>query len=156
MQRTYAQSLSVSISLWPRGLQPANLLCPWDSLNKNSGVACHFLFQEIFPTQGSNLCLFHLLHWQVAYLLLVPPGKPGTCTEFSHSVRSDSATPWTAACQTSLSITSSRNLLKLMSTESVMPYNHLVFCHPLPLLPSIFPSIRVFSNESSVSWLNMG
>ena len=57
-------------------------------------------------------------------------------------------TPWTAACQASLSITNSRNLLKLMSTVSVMPSNHLIFCHPLLLLPSIFPSIRVFSNKS--------
>ena len=57
-------------------------------------------------------------------------------------------TPWTAACQASLSITNFRSLLKLMSTESVMPSNHLILCHPLLLLPSIFPSIRVFSNES--------
>ena len=58
------------------------------------------------------------------------------------------ATPWTAACQASLSITSSRNLFKLMSIESVMPSNHLILFRPLLLLPSIFPSIRVFSNES--------
>ena len=58
------------------------------------------------------------------------------------------ATPWTGACQTSLSITNSQSLLKLMSIESVMPSNHLILCHPLLLLPSIFPSIRVFSNES--------
>ena len=57
------------------------------------------------------------------------------------------ATPWTAARQASLSITNSRNLLKLMSIESVMPSNHLILCHPL-LLPSIFPSVRVFSNKS--------
>ena len=57
-------------------------------------------------------------------------------------------TPWTAACQASLSITNSRSLPKLMSFESVMPSNHLILCHPLLLLPSIFPSIRVFSNES--------
>ena len=56
-------------------------------------------------------------------------------------------TLWTAACQASLSITNSRNLLKVMSIESVMPSNHLMLCHSL-LLPSIFPSIRVFSNES--------
>ena len=61
---------------------------------------------------------------------------------------SDSVTPWTAACQASLSITSSRSLLKLMSIKLVMPSNHLIFCHPLLLLPSIFPSIRVFSKES--------
>ena len=58
------------------------------------------------------------------------------------------ATPWTAACQASLSITNSRNLLKLMSLELVMPSNHLILCHHLLLLPSIFPSIRVFSNKS--------
>ena len=57
-------------------------------------------------------------------------------------------TPWTAARQASLSITNSRNLLKLMSIESVMPSNHFILCHPLLLPPSIFPSIRVFSNES--------
>ena len=58
------------------------------------------------------------------------------------------ATPWTAPCQASLSIPNSRSLLKLMSIESVMPSNHLILCHPLLLQPSIFPSIRVFSNES--------
>ena len=57
-------------------------------------------------------------------------------------------TPWTAYCQAFLSITSSRNLLKLMSVESVMPSNHLILCCPLLLLPSIFLIIRVFSNES--------
>ena len=60
------------------------------------------------------------------------------------------ATPWTAACQTSLSITNSRSLLKLISIESVMPPSGLILCHPLLLLPSIFPSIRVFSNESAL------
>ena len=59
-------------------------------------------------------------------------------------------TPWTAAHQASLSITNSRQLLKLVSTESVMPSNHLILCHPLLLSPSIFPSIRVFSNESAL------
>ena len=58
------------------------------------------------------------------------------------------ATPWTAAHQASLSITNSWSLLKLMSIELVMPSNHLIFCHPLFLPPSIFPNIRVFSNES--------
>ena len=58
------------------------------------------------------------------------------------------ATPWTTARQASLSITNSQSLLKLMSIESVMPSNHLILCHPLLLLPSVFHSIRVFSNES--------
>ena len=56
-------------------------------------------------------------------------------------------TPWTAACQASLSITNSQSLLKLMSIELVMPSNYLILCHPLLLLPSTFPNIRVFSNE---------
>ena len=56
-------------------------------------------------------------------------------------------TPWTAAHQASLSISNSQSLLKLMSDELVMPSNHLFLCHPLLLLPSLFPSIRVFSNE---------
>ena len=58
------------------------------------------------------------------------------------------ATPWTVARQASLSITNSQSLLKLMSIESVIPSSHLILCCPLLLLPSIFPSIRVFSNES--------
>ena len=58
--------------------------------------------------------------------------------------------PWTAASQPSLSFTIFSSLLKLMSIESVMPSNHLILCHPLLLMPSIFPSIRVFSNESAL------
>ena len=78
--------------------------------------------------------------------------KPCLIVQFS-SVQSLSrvrlfATPWTEACQAFLSITNSRRLQKLMSIESVMPSNHLILCRPLLLLPSIFPSIRVFSNES--------
>ena len=63
---------------------------------------------------------------------------------------SNFATPWTAACQASLSITNSWRLPKLMSIELVMPSNHLILCRPLLLLPSIFPSISVFSNESAL------
>ena len=67
-------------------------------------------------------------------------------------------TPWIAACQASLSITNSQSLPKPMSIESVMPSNHLIHCHPLLLLPSIFPSTRVFSNESALHmrWPNIG
>ena len=63
---------------------------------------------------------------------------------------SNSATPWTVTCQASLSITLSLSLLKLMSIELVMPFNHLILCCSLLLLPSIFSSIRVFSNESAL------
>ena len=73
------------------------------------------------------------------------------------------ATPWTAACQASLSITNSRSLPKLISIESLMPSNHLILYHPILLLPSIFPSIRVFSKESDgqvlefhIRWSSIG
>ena len=66
---------------------------------------------------------------------------------FSHSIVSNFSIPWTAACQGSLSFTISWSLLKLMSIKAVMPSNHLILCHPLLLLLSIFPSIGVFSNE---------
>ena len=74
--------------------------------------------------------------------------------QFSCSAASDSATPSTAAHQTSLSITNSWSLLKLLSIELVMPSNHLILCCPLLLLPSIFPRIRSFSNQSvlGISW----
>ena len=70
--------------------------------------------------------------------------------QFSLSVVSDTATPWTAALQVSLSITSSQSFHKLMSIQSVMPSNHLILCRPYLFLPSIFPSIRVFSSESAL------
>ena len=70
--------------------------------------------------------------------------------QFSRSVVSDSATPWTSARQDSLPITNSQSLLKLMSIESVMPSNHLILHSPLLLLPSIFPCTRVFSSESGL------
>ena len=70
--------------------------------------------------------------------------------QFSHSVVSDSATPWISVHQESLSITTFQNTLKLMSIESVIPSNHLILCQSLLLLPSIFPSIGVFSNDSAL------
>ena len=70
--------------------------------------------------------------------------------QFSHSVMSNSTTPWTAACQASLSITNSWSSLKLISLKSVMPSSHLILCHTFLLLPPIPPSIRVFSDESTL------
>ena len=81
--------------------------------------------------------------------LAVKVGLAGS-VQFSHSVMSDSATPWTAARQASLSITNSRSFLKPTFIELVMPSNHVILCCSLLLLPSIFPSIRVFSNESAL------
>ena len=114
-------------------------------LSKNARVGCYFLLQGIFLTRDWNRvsCLSR------GFFATEPPGDP----KWLFLVQSPSrvwlfATPWTAAHQASLSITNSRSLLKLMSIKSVMPSNHLILCHPLLLLPSIFPSIRVFSNES--------
>ena len=95
-----------------------------------------------------NLLICKMDYWQ--YL----PHRIAMMIHFN-SVKSLScvrlfATPWTAACQASLSITNSRSLPKLMSIELVMPSNHLILCHPLLLLPSVFPSIRAFANESAL------
>ena len=68
----------VSDSLQPYSLEPARVLCPWDSPGNNTGVGCHFLLQGIFLTQGSSPSLLHLLHWQMYSLPLVPPGKPSS------------------------------------------------------------------------------
>ena len=82
--------------------------------------------------------------------LIAPPLSVHSFSVQSLSCVQLLVTPWTAAPQDSLSFTNSQNLLKLMSIESVMPSNHLILCHPLLLPPSIFPSIRVFSNESAL------
>ena len=139
-------------TLWIRGLQPARLLCPWDSSSKNLGVGCHLLLHEIFPTQGSNPCLLHCTCWATGEAHLpkrnesiwphrnlysdvcsglirnCPQSKKNvhrlwmdkqTATQLhnkiplrnvcvSHSVRSDSVTPWTVAHQAPLSMGFSR------------------------------------------------
>ena len=94
-----------------------------------------FLCQKVF-LKTKNRFYVYFLHF--------------SSVQFSHSVMSDSATQWTAARQASLSITNSRSPPKPMSIELVMPSNHLILCRPRLLLPSIFPSIRVFSNESAL------
>ena len=105
-----------------------------------------FLRYGSVVTSLSNKVLFQSDLWKYALydhnrLLLL----------FSHSVLSDSLQPpWTAEDKASLSFTISQSLLKLMSNESVNPSNHLILCHPLLLLPSIFPSIKAFSNKSTL------
>ena len=86
---------------------------------------------------SSNCCSWQLMGFLLTRLVVV---QLLSCVQLF-------VTPWTAACQASLSFTVSQHLLKLMSIESMMPPNHLILCHSLLLLPSIFPSIRVFSNE---------
>ena len=90
----------------------------------------------------------HLPCWVCRLRQQMAGSKLACSVQFSCLVVSDSVTPWTAACQASLSLNNSQSLLKLMSFESVMPSNHLILCHPLLFLPWIFPNIRVFSSES--------
>ena len=116
----------MSDSLWPHRQQAAKLLCPWNSPGKNTGVGSHSLLNGSQFSSVQSLSGVHLF-----------------------------ANPWIAVRQASLSITNSRSSPKLMSIESVMPSSHLILCHPLLLLPPIPPSIRVFSNESTLRmrWL---
>ena len=125
----------------------ARLLCLWNSPGQNTGVGSDFLLQGIFPIQGLNPGLLHCR--QILYHLS-HQGSP-----FIHfcSIQLLSRvrlfeTPLTAAGQASVSITNSWSSPKVMSFQSVMPSNHLILCCPPLLLPSIFPRIRVFSNES--------
>ena len=142
-------------------------------------MGCHAVLQGICPTQGSNPglpyrrqieCLPSELTGKptatIGWPLLASrkplcnkedPAQPKTNTLFvvqSLSPVRLSVTPWTAARQASPSFANSQSLLKFMSIKSVMPSNHLILCHLLLLLPSIFPRIRVFSNESAlpISW----
>ena len=153
----------MSDSLWPHGLSPARLLHPGDFPGKNTGVDCHFLFQGIFLTQGSNpgfpYCrqtLYHLSHQ-------IPPGP------LANSKNNNWTTPihwelWLDVVIQSLSPVQPHGLQhtrppcpslspgvcpRFMSIESVMPFNHLILCHPFLWL-SIFPSIRVSSSESAL------
>ena len=146
------EKVKVLVAQWYLTLcDPARLLYPWNSPGKNPRVGSHSLLQEIFLTQGLNLGLLYCR--QILYHLSYQ-GSP-LCTRQFSAVQSLSrvrlfGTPWIAACQASLSITNSRSSLKLMSIKLVMPSSHLILCHPLLLLPPIPPSIRVFSNVSTL------
>ena len=112
----------------------------------------HFLLQKIFLSQELNPCLL-CLALTGRFFTTESPGKSSVIQFSSAQLLSCVqlfATPWTAEPQAFLSITNSCSLLKLMSIESVMPSNHLILCRPLLLLPSIFPSTRVSSNESAL------
>ena len=105
------------------------------------------------PAQGHEYLRAYLdgdSLWKVTTTLWFQSRQHFHSAQFSHSVMSNSAIPWTAARQASLFITNSRSPPKHMSIESVMPSNHLILCYPLLLLPSIFPSNTVFSNESAL------
>ena len=115
-----------------------------------------YLFFPKFPSHpGCHLTLsrvplkaWSLNHWTTREVPVLTVFNDSCVSVQSLSCVGLFVTPWTAACQASLSITNSQSLFKLMSIESVMPSIHLIFCHTLLLPPSIFPRIRVFSNES--------
>ena len=117
--------------------EPKNLKC-YDIHLCGLRVEYCFVFWLSLPT-GLLLVEIQILK-SFVFIVVVPSLG---CVQFF-------AIPWTASCQASLSFTISWSLLKFTSTESVMPSNHLILCHPLPPLPSIFASIRVFSSESAL------
>ena len=126
----------MSDSVKPHIRQPTSLLCPWDCPGKNSGVGCHFLLQ----------CMKIKSESEVAQSCPTPRDRmdcslPGSSV---HGIFQARVLEWGAIAFSSWS------LLKLISIKSVMPPNHLNLCHLFLLLPSLFPSIGVFSNESAL------
>ena len=122
------------------------------SITSSQGLLKLTSIESVMPSNHLILCgpLLLLLLPSVFPSIKVISNESVLCISFSSVAQGIwlFGTPWTAACHASLSITNSRSLLKLMSIESVMPSNHLIHYHSLLLLLSIFPSIRVFSNES--------
>ena len=122
-----------------------------EMLNCGKKIAIYKVGPVLMDLFKKSLCIYY---WKLLH------GSRISCLSSVQSLNRVrlSATPWTAEPQASLSITNSWSLLKLMSIESVMPSNHLILCHPLLLLASIFPSTRVFSSESvlCISGQNIG
>ena len=167
----------MSNSVWPHRWQPTRLPCPWDSPGKNTGVGCHFLLQcmqvksesevaQSCPTlsdpmdcslPGSSVHgIFQARVWSGLPLpspFVIRKRQIKRITIQFSTVQSRSyvwlfVTPWTAACQASMSITNTWSWLKLMSIELVMPSNHLVLCHP-PLLLVEDPRVYSWLDYSS-------
>ena len=148
--------------VWVQSLSRVHLSCSDCQDYTPPGSSVHGIFQArilervvISFSRGSSqprdrTCISCIGKWMDS-LPLPPPGKSTKSSSFqSLSHVRLFVTPWTAAQQASLSITNSWSLLKLMSIKLVMPSNHLILCCPLLLTPSIFPNIRVFSNESAL------
>ena len=138
--------VSDSVTLWTA---PHQASLSMEYSRQETRVGCHFLFQEIFLTHGLNLYLLHLLCWQVDSLLSEPQKKPyqfssvtqscpTLCNSMNHS------TPGLPVHHQFPEFTQTHSI------ESVMPSSHLILCHPLLLLSPIPPSIRVFSNDSTL------
>ena len=119
--------------------------CSQRSVKFRKTQSLHWTMCTLIYMLYLNFFLMHCWIGQFQFLLF-----EFVSVQFSRSIVSDSATPWITARQAALSITNSRSSLRLMSIEWVMPFSHLIFCHPLLLLPLIPPSIRVFSRESTL------
>ena len=125
--------------------QPIRTACPGFSnlviklQNRTSFNLVQKMIIYLFYFKSWNKVFIQFLIWKIYWKYC--------CCLVTKSCLSDFETPWIASCQVSLSFTISQSWCKLMSIESVMPSNHLILCFPLLLLPSIFPSIRIFSNE---------
>ena len=168
-----------SCNPWRRKESDTTVRLNWTELNTKNVVSIQLcvLLTWIYKWTNSHMCLTAkryldvfclslalLSVWNAGYSYFLTEYRKNCNLNISsqfNSVQSISpvwhfATPWTAARQASLSIINSQSLLKLMSIELVMPSSHLILCCPLLLLPSIFPSIRVFSNESAlcIRWPN--
>ena len=128
------------ISLW-------DLRCSVLSLRSSCSNGLPFPLKWSRHAPCSSRLILLPPHFKVLFLLLLLVWEGGDCCSVT-KLCPESAIPWTAACQASLSFINSRSMLKLMSIEMVIPSNHLVLCHPLLLLPSIFPSLGVFSSGS--------
>ena len=132
-------------------LKPRGKTHTWHLVESAIPLAGAALCSPCSPIQSHSGVIGNSAHHDIGYNSNdnnSTQSKNGSVSPFSCSVIFDPVTPWTAARQASLSITNSQSSLKLMSIESVMPSNHLILCCPLLLLPSTFPSIRVFCNES--------
>ena len=127
-------------------LFPGNFGFFSDVKSPNFSLAIHFTHDSVYKLMLPSPFVLSSPSATMSTSPLSTSLSPSSSVQFSRSV---CPTLWTAACHASLSITNSWSSLKLMSIESVMPSNHLILCRPLLLLPSIFPSIRVFSDTHS-------
>ena len=126
----------------------SSLITSWQRDGETMEAVTDFIFL------GSKITADGNCNHEIKRSLLLERKAMTNLVQFTCLVMSNSVTPWTGARQASLSITGSKRLLKLMSIESVMPSNHLILCHPLLLLPSIFASIRVRLEKTLESPLN--
>ena len=139
------------------GLQPTRILCLWDFSGKNTRMGCHFILQGIFLTQDeTRISYVSCINRQVLYHQhhlgspIIVIAKSKVYRNFVAQSCPTFCDPMNYSTQASMSFTISQSLLKFMSILLMMPSNNLILCHSFLLLPSIFPSIRVFSNELAV------